>query len=167
MNNNELQHHGVKGMKWGVRRYQNEDGSLTPAGKKRFEKVGNDERLAKRHKKQAMSIIKSKKKDADQYARVFKDESDRAYRKQNIEKGNRKAQLAEAWLNQSKALERKLNDISSDKLKAGRDFIVYDSVNALAIPIPGMGIVGGVSNKSTIIERKNEKPTHTIHVIRM
>lgn len=31
----ELQHHGVKGQKWGVRRYQNKDGSLTPEGKKR------------------------------------------------------------------------------------------------------------------------------------
>lgn len=30
-----LQHHGIKGQKWGVRRYQNKDGSLTPAGKKR------------------------------------------------------------------------------------------------------------------------------------
>lgn len=34
--NGELYHHGVKGMKWGVRRYQNKDGSLTPAGKKRL-----------------------------------------------------------------------------------------------------------------------------------
>lgn len=32
----ELSHHGVKGMHWGVRRYQNKDGSLTPAGKKRY-----------------------------------------------------------------------------------------------------------------------------------
>ena len=31
-----LYHHGIKGMKWGVRRYQNKDGSLTPAGKKRY-----------------------------------------------------------------------------------------------------------------------------------
>lgn len=34
--NEELYHHGVKGMKWGVRRYQNKDGSLTPSGKKRY-----------------------------------------------------------------------------------------------------------------------------------
>jgi len=33
-----LYHHGVKGMKWGVRRYQNEDGSLTNAGKKKISK---------------------------------------------------------------------------------------------------------------------------------
>lgn len=31
-----LYHHGIKGMKWGVRRYQKKDGSLTPAGKKRY-----------------------------------------------------------------------------------------------------------------------------------
>lgn len=33
-----LQHHGVKGQKWGVRRYQNEDGSLTETGKKHLQK---------------------------------------------------------------------------------------------------------------------------------
>lgn len=32
----ELYHHGIKGQKWGIRRYQNKDGSLTPAGKKRY-----------------------------------------------------------------------------------------------------------------------------------
>lgn len=37
--NNELYHWGIKGMKWGVRRYQNKDGSLTPAGKKRTQRT--------------------------------------------------------------------------------------------------------------------------------
>ena len=32
----ELQHHGIKGQKWGVRRFQNKDGSLTPEGKKKY-----------------------------------------------------------------------------------------------------------------------------------
>lgn len=38
MDNNELRHWGVRGMKWGVRRYQNKDGSLTNAGQKRYER---------------------------------------------------------------------------------------------------------------------------------
>ena len=33
---NELYHHGILGMKWGIRRYQNKDGSLTPEGRKRL-----------------------------------------------------------------------------------------------------------------------------------
>lgn len=36
MNENDLYHWGIKGMKWGVRRYQNADGSLTAAGRKRY-----------------------------------------------------------------------------------------------------------------------------------
>ena len=39
MNQNELYHHGIKGMKWGVRRYQNKDGTLTSAGKRKAEKM--------------------------------------------------------------------------------------------------------------------------------
>ena len=38
---NELYHWGIKGMKWGVRRYQNKDGTLTAAGKKHYNGDGN------------------------------------------------------------------------------------------------------------------------------
>ncbi len=38
----ELCHWGIKGMKWGVRRYQNKDGTLTPAGKKHYGGEGTD-----------------------------------------------------------------------------------------------------------------------------
>lgn len=40
--NYELSHHGIKGQRWGIRRFQNKDGSLTPAGKKRVAKLQND-----------------------------------------------------------------------------------------------------------------------------
>lgn len=39
--NDELYHHGVKGMKWGIRRYQNTDGSLTNEGRLRYQKIIN------------------------------------------------------------------------------------------------------------------------------
>ena len=54
----ELYHWGVKGMKWGVRRYQNEDGSLTAAGRSRYSTVA-DAKEAYR---------KAKKTSADKYS---------------------------------------------------------------------------------------------------
>ena len=51
MENPELKHWGVKGMKWGIRRYQNKDGSLTRAGKKRQAANLEKARQAKSDKK--------------------------------------------------------------------------------------------------------------------
>ena len=47
-NTDELYHYGILGMKWGVRRYQNKDGSLTPKGKKRYSEDYNESRNIKR-----------------------------------------------------------------------------------------------------------------------
>lgn len=53
----ELRHWGIKGMKWGVRRYQNPDGSLTAAGKKRY--TNPDGSLNEKGKKKFGNSVKS------------------------------------------------------------------------------------------------------------
>lgn len=45
-----LEHWGIKGMRWGVRRYQNKDGSLTPAGEARKKKILQDPKLLAKHR---------------------------------------------------------------------------------------------------------------------
>ena len=59
--NGDLYHWGIKGMKWGIRRYQNKDGSLTPAGKKRRAKLEAEiEKLGgKSGEKSGNSTVKS------------------------------------------------------------------------------------------------------------
>lgn len=51
----ELYHWGIKGMKWGVRRYQNKDGSLTPAGQKRY----SEDTVHEDHAKTSPKSVKS------------------------------------------------------------------------------------------------------------
>ena len=84
--NNELRHRGVLGMKWGVRRYQNADGSLTPAGKKRVSK--QYEQLAKKAATEIASkntkiYADSYNKTADEYNNGKLDK----FNKQYIKKG--------------------------------------------------------------------------------
>ena len=67
----ELYHWGVKGMKWGVRRYQNKDGTLTPAGKKRIRQGFQDADIAQKYK--------AKKDSEKQYYDIADTEEARLY----------------------------------------------------------------------------------------
>ena len=59
----ELYHHGIKGQKWGVRRYQNKDGTLTTAGRKRLLKENEqDIKFAKRALQIAKKRVRTEKK---------------------------------------------------------------------------------------------------------
>lgn len=59
----ELYHHGIKGQKWGTRHYQNEDGSLTPAGRERYGRALK-ERLLTHPSKSYTSSTTRKLRDA-------------------------------------------------------------------------------------------------------
>lgn len=67
----ELYHWGIKGMKWGVRRYQNKDGSLTAAGQKRrsLGQYVHDKRVAKKRREAAAKARETKAKNAAEKAK--------------------------------------------------------------------------------------------------
>lgn len=73
---NELYHHGIKGMRWGVRRYQNKDGTLTSAGNKRYARDAREQGYDK-YDSESRTYYKTSKKngrsdlnvDANRYAR--------------------------------------------------------------------------------------------------
>lgn len=80
--NGELYHWGIKGMKWGVRRYQNKDGSLTKAGKKRYDKekaeLKEREKNIKGHERTKTKLAKldAKKAELDAREKALKDDTD-------------------------------------------------------------------------------------------
>ena len=130
---NELYHHGILGQRWGVRRYQNEDGSLTSAGRRRFNKVTKSEKESEKVKKDALRTLnKDLKKSEKKYVKVtekFEKTNDVTYEDK-----------AKKYLSQSNALKKKIRNIESDKWKAGQEYCTINK--SMKIPYAYVGLTG-------------------------
>ena len=78
----ELRHWGIKGQKWGIRRYQNKDGSLTPAGRKRYA----DEEAALKSREKS---IKEREKNAARKAKIDAKKAELDAREQALKSGKK------------------------------------------------------------------------------
>lgn len=148
-----IEHHGIKGQKWGVRRYQNKDGTLTELGKKRFTKVSSSARLRKAETKKAIKVARSSASESSRMAITY----DKAYRKarakgktQTAEKYSR---MASAYLEQWKRANKMVKDIETGTKKAGRDFITRSKTTVMPIVTPAFAAFR-VSRNTAIVERK-------------
>lgn len=91
---NELYHHGIKGMHWGVRRYQNPDGTYTDAGK-RHERAADDRRARQEAKQQRTWNAKnasqlSDKELTDQILRLQREKQLKDLTAQTVRPGKKK-----------------------------------------------------------------------------
>ena len=134
----ELTHHGIRGQKWGRRRYQNPDGSLTPAGRKRYGVESNYERSKGEHNKPnkpAKVFGKKKSPDDDipeenrylsKKARSMTDkELDKAI--ERLQKEQRLKQISPEEIDRAK----KLMDDQSYRKKSLKDMSDEEIVKAL------------------------------------
>ena len=128
----ELYHHGIQGQRWGVRRYQNPDGSLTPAGKKRYDRnvryrdaLIDKNKKRTRHAEEDKAIAKKNISDLKKYG----SKSD-AYKEWKEEKDASRASIYDMQYGEGaykKSAARIANDISD---YANRDIQVSKLIDS-------------------------------------
>ena len=92
MIDDQIYHHGILGMKWGVRRYQNKDGSLTNAGKNRYDRDVRENNSKKKDNRIRIDGPDPKrwvKEDLNRARRVVDTSSDLLKQAKNIEQNTR------------------------------------------------------------------------------
>lgn len=134
-----LFHHGIKGQKWGIRRYQNEDGSLTSEGLARLKSSGQMQRaLNKNEKEYAYSVGDAAKarRSADRLSFKMEKLSDRGKESSNryarlenkynekvnsqkMAEARQKTLESNAWKIIGKASNKGYSTIISDKMRSG------------------------------------------------
>ena len=138
--NDCLQHHGVKGMHWGVRRYQNKDGSLTPKGRKRIAKVT----------KYRNKIIERKKSDNEYYNR------EKYYQEREIEDLQRFGKKSRTYRDQMNKELTKTTYSKKDGRYVKDDELTSFGKNTLDVLINSNSIEGLINQRLSGIKTNND-----------